>query len=281
VLFPIPTDPEVAARVARLEIPFNAYGSDPFGISRAYLGQIHTLLKWLYRSYFRVRTSGIEHVPQRGRAMLVGNHSGGVAIDGAMVLSSLLLEMDPPRLGQGMADKFLARMPFVSLWASRCGQFTGLPEHAEQLLAAERLLIVFPEGARGTAKLYPERHSLVNFGTGFVRLAMKMKTPIIPFGFAGGGEAIPTIANAYKLGRMFGVPYIPITPYLLALPLPVDLEIVYGAPLVFEGTGDEDDTVINAHVEQVKAVIADLITEGVARRRRRALPARLFSGGSR
>ena len=51
--------------------------------------------------------SGLEHVPARGRAMLVGNHSGGVALDGAMVLASLLLEMEPPRLGQGMAEKFL------------------------------------------------------------------------------------------------------------------------------------------------------------------------------
>ena len=60
--------------------------------------------------------------------------------------------------------------------------------------------MVFPEGARGTAKLYKERHSLVEFGTGFMRLALKTNTPIIPFGFAGGGEAIPTVANAYALG---------------------------------------------------------------------------------
>ena len=58
--------------------------------------------------------------------------------------------------------------------------------------------MVFPEGARGTAKLYKERYSLVHFGTGFVRLALKTKTPIVPFGFLGGGEAMPTIANAVR-----------------------------------------------------------------------------------
>ena len=268
MLLPFKVDPEVDERTRALEIPFNVYGVDPFGISREYLTQFHSLLKWLYRTYFRVRVSGLENVPPRGRAMLVGNHSGGVAIDGAMVLASMLLEMNPPRLAQGMAEKFLAKLPFVSLWSSRCGQFTGLPEHAEQLLAAERLLMVFPEGARGTAKLYPERHSLVHFGTGFVRLAMKMKSPIVPFGFVGGGDAVPTIANAYKLGRLFGVPYIPITPYLLTFPLPVDLEIVYGAPLVFEGTGNEDDEIVQAHVDVVKEAIASLIAEGIARRRR-------------
>ncbi len=36
----------------------------------------------------------------------------------------------------------------------------------------ERLLMVFPEGSRGTAKLYGDRNSLVGFGTGFLRLAL-------------------------------------------------------------------------------------------------------------
>jgi 1-acyl-sn-glycerol-3-phosphate acyltransferase len=108
---------------------------------------------------------------------------------------------------------------------NRTGNLTGLPEHAERLLEDDRLLMVFPEGARGTAKLYRERHSLVDFGTGFVRLAMKTKTPIVPFGFIGGGEAIPTIVNSYALGKLFGAPYVPITPYLFALPLPVSLEV--------------------------------------------------------
>ena len=44
--------------------------------------------------------------------MLVGNHSGGIAIDGAMVIASCLLEMDPPRLAQGMVEKFINRVPF-------------------------------------------------------------------------------------------------------------------------------------------------------------------------
>src|SRR4030095_7790311 len=121
----------------------------------------------------------------------------------------------PPRLAQGMAEKFLNQFPVASLWTSRTGQFTGLPEHAIRLLEDERLLMVFPEGARGTAKLYKQRHSLVEFGTGFIRLALKTGTPIVPLGFAGGGEAFPTVVNSYALGRLMGVPYLPVTPYLL------------------------------------------------------------------
>ena len=99
-----------------------------------------------------------------------------------------------------------------------------------------------------------------------MRLAMKMKTPIIPFAFLGGGEAIPTIANAVTLGKLVGVPYIPITPWLLALPIPAKLEVHYSEPMTFEGTGSEDDEVVYANVERVKDRIASLIDRGRKRR---------------
>jgi 1-acyl-sn-glycerol-3-phosphate acyltransferase len=253
---------EVRERASRLEIPFSACGCDPYGISRESLVDFCTLLGFFYKTYFRVRAHGVEHVPARGRAMLVGNHSGGVAVDGAMVIASMFFEMDPPRLAQGMVEKFINRVPFWSQWTNRTGQLTGLPEHAHRLLEDDRLLMVFPEGARGTAKLYRERHSLVQFGTGFVRLALQTRTPIVPFGFLGGGEAIPTVMNSYALGRMMGAPYVPITPYLVALPLPVRLEVRYGEPMTFSGTGSEDDEVIGSYVEQVKARIAEFIELG-------------------
>jgi 1-acyl-sn-glycerol-3-phosphate acyltransferase len=259
----------IAGRVRRLELPFDAAGVDPYGVSQWHLTQAYRALSFFYRTYFSVVSHGVENIPARGRAMLVGNHSGGVALDGAMVIASAFLEMDPPRLAQGMAEKFINRIPFASIWASRCGQLTGLPEHAQRLLEDDRLLMVFPEGARGTAKLWKERWSLVHFGSGFVRLALKTRTPIIPFGFIGGGDAIPTISNAYALGRLVGVPYIPITPWLVALPRPVKLEVHYGKPLLFSGTGSEEDEVIEGHVAEVKRSIAALIEEGRASRRGR------------
>ncbi len=255
----------IRARLERLEIPFNRQGVDPYGISRAHLALALGGLAFLYRHYFSVKVHGIENVPPRGRAMLVGNHSGGVAIDGAMVIASVFLDMEPPRLAQGMVEKFMNRVPFMSSWTNRTGQFTGLPEHAVRLLEDDRLLMVFPEGARGTAKLYRERHSLVDFGTGFMRLALKTKTPVVPFAFLGGGEAVPTVFNAYGLGRRFGVPYIPVTPYLFALPLPVRLEIEYGKPFAFTGKGSEDDEVIAGYVEQVKDSIREMMDRGVRR----------------
>ena len=261
------THPEVAERVDRLEIPFNRYGYDPYGVSQDYLGFAFTQIRRLYRSYFKVRCFGAEHIPPRGRVMLIGNHSGGVALDGMMVWASAFFELDPPRLAQGMIEKFLTRTPFASHWTMRAGQFTGLPEHAIRMLEDERLLMVFPEGARGTAKLYKDRYSLVRFGTGFMRLALQTGTPIVPFAFCGGGEAFPTIANLYRIGRLVGAPYIPVTAYGLPIFRPVPCQIYYGAPMTFSGTGTERDEVILGHVDEVKGTIARLIEIGVERRR--------------
>lgn len=255
-------DPEVEARVDRLEIPFNQSGYDPYGVSKRDLVWSMSALAWLYKHWFSVHVSGIENVPKRGRAMLIGNHSGGVALDGAMVLASMLLEMDPPRLAQAMVEKFLNRVPFVAKYTWRCGQVTGLPEHAERLLRDERLLMVFPEGARGTAKLYWERDSLVKFGTGFLRLALSTQTPIVPFAFVGGGEAIPTLFNLYKLGGLFGIPYIPVTPWIFPVPRRTAVRIVYGQPIVVDGRPDDDDATIEAKVEAVRARVAELIAKG-------------------
>ncbi len=59
----------------------------------------------------------------------------------------------------------------------------------------------------------------------------------------------------------------PVTPWLLPIPRPVRLEIHYGAPLRFEGTGSEEDGVVAGYVEQVKSSIAALIEQGRESRR--------------
>ena len=266
-------------RIDRLELPFNARGIDPYGVSKKHLATFYKALGFMYRRYLSVKSHGHENIPARGRAMLVGNHSGGVALDGAMCVAASFFELNPPRLAQGMAEKFLNVMPFVSEWSARCGQLTGLPEHAERLLLDDRLLMVFPEGAKGTAKLFKERYSLVDFGTGFMRLALKTKTPIIPLGFVGGADAVPTIANSYALGKLLGMPYIPITPWLVTVPRPAKCDVHFGAPLVFAGTGAEDDEVIIRYVDEVKARIAELIERARESRHARG-PLSLLGGKS-
>jgi 1-acyl-sn-glycerol-3-phosphate acyltransferase len=254
--------PEVRERVGRLELPFNRYGLDPFGISRDHLALFYSLLSKLYRSYFRVQCHGIEHVPKQGRAVIIGNHSGGLPVDGGMVLASLFLEMEPPRHAHGMVELFAQNWPFISELFSRAGQLPGLPEHAVRFLENDRLLMVFPEGARGTGKLFKDRYQLVRFGTGFMRIALQTRSPIVPFAFIGGEEALPTVYHAKALAKLVGSPYVPIPPYLLPMPMPLPCEIHYSEPMHFEGDGTESDEIVEGYVSQVRQRIESLIEKG-------------------
>lgn len=260
--------PEVRERLELLDLPFNRWGLDPYGVSKHHVGVFMTWLGALYRHYFRVKAYGIENVPD-GAAMLVSNHSGGLPTDAGMILASLFFDHEPPRLAHGMVEKFAQTWPFMGPWFSRVGQLPGLPEHAKRLLLDGRLLMVFPEGARGTGKLYRDRYQLVRFGTGFMRIALETKVPIVPLAFIGGEEAIPTIYHAKTLAKLVNAPYVPITPYILPIPLPVHCEIHYGEPMHFEGTGNEPDDVIEGYVAQVREQVEQLIAEGRGSRARK------------
>jgi 1-acyl-sn-glycerol-3-phosphate acyltransferase len=260
-------DDEIAARLERLDVPFNRYGLDRYGISREHVAGLISWLAWMYRHYFRVQTHGAAHIPKTGPGLLIGNHSGGIPVDAGMVLASLVLELDPPRLGHAMVEKFANSLPFLSQYYSRFGQFTGLPEHASRFLREGRLVVVFPEGVRGIGKYYSQRYQLERFGTGFMRIALVGKAPIIPFAFVGGEESYPVTFKLEGLGKLLGAPFIPIPRHLVPVPLPVMCHLVYGEPMWFDGTGDEADEVIVEYVRQVQARIAALIEQGRALRR--------------
>lgn len=260
---------DIYERIEQLDVPFNRYGLDPYGISRDHLAKFFTMLGWFYRNYFNVSVQGAENIPKDGGAFLIGNHSGGIPVDAGMVLTSLILDVDPPRLGHAMVDQFAGKLPFLSQYYSRFGQFTGLPEHATRFLKEGRVVVAFPEGTRGIGKLYSDRYLLERFGTGFLRIALQAGAPIVPFAFIGGEEAFPVAMRLEKIGKMLGAPFIPVPKHIVPIPMPLSCQIIYGEPLYFEGNGSEADDVIIGYVEEVKRSVADLITKGRVERRER------------
>ena len=264
---PLLVDDEIAARVAKIDVPFNAYGLDPYGVSRDHLAQFFSVLGWFYDNYFNVQVVGAENIPSEGSAFIIGNHSGGIPVDGGMVLTSLIKELDPPRLGHAMVEKFASALPFLSQYYSRFGQFTGLPEHATRFLREGRLVVAFPEGVRGIGKLYSDRYQLSRFGTGFMRIALEAGAPIVPFAFVGGEEVFPVMMRLEKLGKALGAPFIPVPKHIIPFPVPLTCRILYGEPMYFEGDGSEGDDVIIGYVDQVKERICALIEQGRDERR--------------
>jgi len=138
----------------------------------------------------------------------------------------------------------------------------GDPINCAKMLENDEAVIVFPEGVRGSGKLYRDRYQLKRFGNGFMHLAMKYNTPIVPVGVVGCEETIPAIANIKPLARALGVPYVPV-----ALPVifPVKVRLNFGEPMYFDNSEIPEEQVTE-RVEAVKAEIRKLIDKGLSER---------------
>src|SRR5437870_9331842 len=152
--------------------------------------------------------------------MLISNHSGQLPLDGAMIAMSLLLEAEPPRVVRAMVEKWAPTLPVVAPFFARIGQVVGTPENCRRLLAAGETIMVFPEGVRGLNKLYDRRYQLQEFGIGFMRLALEMKTPILPVAVVGAEEQSVALFDFKAGAKLLGFPSLPVSLSGVPLPLP-------------------------------------------------------------
>lgn len=261
---------EFNARLARVPLNLTPTGVDPFGLDPQWTKYALAAVAFLHRHYFRTEVFGAEHIP-KGRALLVANHSGQIPIDGALIGASLFMDVEPPRFMRAMVEKWTQTLPFISLLFSRVGQVVGVPENAQRLLESEEVLLVFPEGARGISKPFHKRYQLVDFGLGFMRLAMATGTPIVPVAVIGGEEQYISVGNFESMAKMLRMPSFPVLPQLLvpfgALPLPTRYRIYFGEPMRFDGDPDDDDSVIEEKVFVVKATVQSMVNRALKARK--------------
>jgi len=262
-------DPKLIQRIDQLpRHNLNEFGVDPFGFDPEIIKLVAPLMMFLKEHYFRVETHGIEHVPGEGRFLLIGNHSGQLPFDAAMIGTTVLSDAPKPRFVRSMVERWSAELPFVSSLFQRAGQVVGDPAACTRLLEAEEGVMVFPEGQRGINKLFAQRYQLSTFGHGFMRLAMETRAPIIPIALIGAEEQAPAVADIRPLARLVGFPAFPVIfPQLLPLPMPVKYRMWFGDPMEFTGTADEDDDVVGANVKKVKHTIQRMLAHGLSQRR--------------
>jgi 1-acyl-sn-glycerol-3-phosphate acyltransferase len=250
---------------------------DAFGLDPVYERSLRPALDFLFKRYFRTRVEGVEHVPAQGRAMIVANHSGALPLDGLMIRQALRLSHPSGRDARWLAEDFSFYLPFIGVAMNRIGAVRACPENGERLLAKNHVVSVFPEGAEGIKKLYKDRYQLQRFGRGgFVRLALRTQSPIVPCAVIGGEEANPILHRFDNLTKLVGLDYLPITPTfpwlgpLGLLPLPTRWRIVFGEPISVADYGPaaaSDHVLVGRISERVRAAIAALLDGGLKRRK--------------
>ncbi len=255
--------PELDALFARIPKPVGSFGYDAWGYNEDTAKFALGLVKWLYEHYFRVTAHGLEHVPAQGRALVVANHSGQLPMDGVLIGYALATNTHGPRAARAMIERFFPTVPWLGNWLNAIGAVIGDPLNCGKMLEQDEVIIVFPEGVRGSGKLYRQRYQLQRFGNGFMHLSQQHHTPIVPVGVVGCEETMPSVANLAPLAKLLGLPYLPLSPLL---PLPARVHLNFGAPMYFEGKAESEDEV-TVRVEQVKERIRELIDRGLKERK--------------
>lgn len=250
---------------------------DDLGFDREWTETLLPLAAWLYRNWWRVRAIGIENVPAEGRALLVANHAGVVPYDGAMVRTALLLEHSVPRHARALVLDGLFSMPVASWLMRRTGNTLAHGADARVLLQRDELVLVFPEGAKGTGKAYRDRYRLRRFGRGgYVGVALQTGSPIVPVSIVGSEEIHPNLAEIPGAARLLGLPYAPVTPTFPLLgaaglvPLPTSWIIEFHPPIDLSGEaagGPPDPGRALAISDRVRDVIQAGVYRNLERRR--------------
>lgn len=254
--------PEIEQLVASIPKPVGSFGYDAWGYNESRFKVALGFAKLLYDRYFRVTTHGLENVPAQGRALIIGNHSGQLPMDGVLVGVAMATSPHGPRLARAMIERFFPTVPWLGNFLNAIGAVIGDPVNCVKMLEMEEAIIVFPEGIRGSGKPFRKRYQLQRFGNGFMHLAMSTHAPIVPVGIVGCEETMPALANLAPVAKLLGIPYLPIVP--APLPLPARVHLRFGEPMRFAPAHNEAE--VSKRVDQVKERVKALIDEGLRQR---------------
>ena len=208
--------------------------------------------------YHRHKVVGGENIPAQGRALLVFNHSF-ITYDMSILVAKI--RRLTGRTVMGLGDDAWFRIPYLRDFLAQTGTVKACPEAAEKLLENERMVLVAPGGMREALKPTTERNQLHwDSRKGFVRLAVKMQSPIILCACPAADDMYTVYENAltkffYKrskrpvaIARGLG---------LSMVPRPVKLTHYISEPQQPPAVDVNDEAAFNKAVDQWHAQLTD------------------------
>ena len=157
--------------------------------------------------YFRPKVRGLEHIPADGPVLLVGNHSGGTLIADTFAFAYAFYEhFGPERRFHQLAHDLAVGLPGVAALLRRYGTVAANHRNAARALGAGAAVLVYPGGDHETYR--PSwQSSRIDFAdrTGFVRLALRERVPIVPVVAIGGQETALFLTRGRRLARTLGL----------------------------------------------------------------------------
>ena len=165
---------------------------------------VDDLWRVLARRYFRAQIEGLEHVPARGPVLLVGNHSGGfLPTEGFLTSLAIHDRFGLDRAVYALAHDFLFEDDTLRRYAARTGMLRAGYASAHHAFRAGACVLVYPGSDLDTFRPFRDRYRVVLGGrTGFLRLALRERVPIVPVVSAGNHEQFIVLARGDRLARL-------------------------------------------------------------------------------
>jgi 1-acyl-sn-glycerol-3-phosphate acyltransferase len=199
------------------------------------------------RLWYRPRVHGLDGVPRDRPVVYVGKHPRSWLYLETILLGHVAF-WDGGRLPFRPLEKrgtSLHRLPGVAWLRRNVGAIPATEAAALAALRAGESVLVFPGGSR---ELYGAPDRIAWGGRrGFARIARAARVPVVPFAIGGADHQHPL---RVRLGRGRSL-------WLPPLPLPVRLDIVFGAPLEPPLAGD--GAALARFAEEAAAGVSELL----------------------
>lgn len=185
-------------------------------------------MMWVAASiWFRADVQGLEHIPSAGPVLLIGNHSGGNMTPDTMVFTLAFCSyFGADRPFYQLAHNLVMLQPALRP-LRRFGMMLASEAVAESALDRGAAVLIYPGGDWEVHR--PSSQSAqVDFAgrSGFVRLALERRVPIVPVVSLGGQETAVFLSRGNRLASALGLDRLlrlKVMPVSLALPWGLDV----------------------------------------------------------
>jgi len=190
------------------------------------LAALEPLLRVLYENWWRVQFTGLQRLPARGSALIVGNYSGLIPWTALMLIYALMGNDQNARRVNVMADLDWIADERMHSYLRQIGFVPWSSANMKKLFAAGELVAIFPEGLPATAKPFAERNRVREFDWTKFLPAIEEAVEIFPLATYGCDQSVPNFFNFDKLSKFLSMPAFPVSPFFPWLPFPINLATV-------------------------------------------------------
>jgi 1-acyl-sn-glycerol-3-phosphate acyltransferase len=179
--------------------------------------------------YFRLEISGWENLPDQP-SLLIGGHSGGpLTMDAWTIAYAWWRRFEGSRTLHPTAHDVLMKTPGLGRYFQRTGVISPTRENIQAAFKKGDDVILWPGGEQDSFRTWTKRDRVVLGGkTGFIRMAIRTGTPIVPVATVGGHDTLFVLSEGRGLAKLLRLKKwlrVEVAPITLSWPLGIALHV--------------------------------------------------------